>query len=1344
MTTLSTLPVTLSTKRPRRQAYDDTVPMPSSLENMWWSTSDGSTFLPTATSPSSSVTPSSSSSDSSAIPSSSRLSATTASSSRTPTSLIPASATTSGTVVLSSSLTTFTTSVPVTIHDSSTTFTSFEQTTVTSSRVFTAFPDTETVHANALIEPVCIGDGVDSYSLGLLTAVVVPSVIGLLIWLFFAILRPRYRQVYGLREWFVQQSLRPKPLGRSFWAFLFPHVPLVTPLASDVSDAGRSPAKDALLFPSDEQLSQRVLWICTLIAAGWTVLALAGFLPLYMVSTPCLADSAPQPRYTGVYSALQDLSLLRLLRLLDAGQITTVDLRVLLSRRAFVDGRDAAPNARIRIIVATVLAIVLGLLPVLWKILKEFNRTVAYRERWMEVRCQGVEMGWLSARRAPGFVGWGEKRLKDYLVKIGLSSSLDINDRSARSRRRRRAQELNNEERGDFEIDVQSLFSVGDTGHLALLIDERDEVLENLEIAETKYINSFRLTTPDPSIADWEPPVPPPKEEPEAPSRPPISRPLPLSASASRRRRRRGRNPAYGSSSLPPTSYVMPYQFYKITDLGGITGGEFADPERDLPSSASRRSRQSSFTDSVSKRVVGSRFQEVNRNSIALGRLPIGSPLMVDHNGGLSPAATTTANDSPVPEVAPYGSDQHASWDTTAFRDGGIPQQHWMQQHPQYPEVIPEAEEPDEDWHDIAQEDPEAFQNAEEYPAEARRRPRPPRNRTSAGTPIEEHRETFPMRNRAGPTAPEEIPPPHLRLQPRQPFVRPLSGLDHDQLGQIYADINHWRWKLKVINTEIAEVQRECYNDIADGVRIKGWLLVGRGLRYLPGVQLIEGRAKEDIRWDELQNEGDWSRGMMWGLTVIMIGLMLGVGVTAVSGLAVATAPDVAHYLPFLMPLVVNSKWAGGIGSTFAAAVAAILFIFVALFILNQLTPLTRTVSMSAARLVMFKTLFYILLIVGGVWMSTTGAILFSLQALSTDSGGSRSVANGAIYMSAFATVLVFNVAIIIPGLLMLQPIRLWKVLRAEKAAVTPRQRFRAVYPRTYDPFYATSCSILAIVFASAFALIFPLLAPAVLLLLFLTLVAHRFLIGYVYGRTLSQTGGLLHIWLLRRLGTVLAFQPLLLGLIFLSRRLWIEGGVLCGAAFLTVLIVESFCNWRTSLPGRRSLSPITLDCLATFEQTATPGKRRDVDEESTSLVSSARNTRARGSFASVLEMMSLTLAVTPSASEVRGPVPLETENLDDLTATERAARTNPDAPPHLPPLPFADHAEEMAGVLYAPELLAPPPMIWLPNDVGGIGRSEAYDLQRYHNLPVTLDVRAKEDVPPVRSYPSAHSAHHS
>ena len=858
------------------------------------------------------------------------------------------------------------------------------------------------------IDPVCIGDGVDTGSLGLLSTLLIPSVIGLLIWVSYPpptatiatreLTRPSYclhSYVLVIAKCMVLEnglcnrgeylpfhrsqarltspSLRPKPLGRSFWAFLFPHVPLIPSLPSDVSDAGRSPSKDAELFPSDEQLSQRVLWICTLIVAGWTVLALAGFLPLYMVSTPCLAHSAPSPHFTGAYSALQDMSLLRLLQLLDAGQVTTTsDFRILLSSREIVDGKDAAPNARIRLIIATVLAIVLGLLPVLWKILKEFNRTVSYRERWTEVRCQGLEMGWLSARHAPGFVGWGEKRLKDYLVKIGLGSNLDANERNpnTRSRRRRRAQELNNEEKGNLEIDVQSLFSIwcvyalhfdwvrdplfltdifhSDTTHLALLIDERDEVLENLEIAETKYIQSFRLSTPDPSIADWEPPVPPPKDEPQTPPRPEISRPRPLMGS---RRRRRGRNPAFGSSSLPPTSYVMPSQFYKITELGGITGGEFADPERDLsPGTPSGGSRQPSFSDSVSKRIIGSRFQEVNRNSMAYGRLPLGSPLRMDDNGQLGPINLT---DSPVPMEAPYAPNQHTSWDTAAFSES-LGQPLWLhQQH--NPETIMEAEEPDEDWHDIAQEDPEAFQHAEEYPAEARRRPRPPRNRTArTGTPIEEHRETFPLRNR-DPTVPEEVPPPHLRLQPRQPFVRPLSGVNHDKLGEIYADINHWRWKLKVINAEIAEVQRESYNDIADGARIKGWLMIGRGLRYLPGMQLIEGRAKEDIRWDELQNYDDRFRKLMFWVAVIMVGVFLAVGcefclvhkphmeeadssavVIAVAGLAVAAGPDVAHYFPFLLPMTTGSQVGAGVATCLAAAVAAILFITIACVVLNR------------------------------------------------------------------------------------------------------------------------------------------------------------------------------------------------------------------------------------------------------------------------------------------------------------------------------------------------------------------------------------------------------------------------
>jgi hypothetical protein len=63
-----------------------------------------------------------------------------------------------------------------------------------------------------------------------------------------------------------------------------------------------------------------------------------------------------------------------------------------------------------------------------------------------------------------------------------------------------------------------------------------------------------------------------------------------------------------------------------------------------------------------------------------------------------------------------------------------------------------------------------------------------------------------------------------------------------------------------------------------------------------------------------------------------------------------------------------------------------------------------------------------------------------------------------------------------------------------------------------------------------------------------------------------------------------------------------------------------------------------------------------------------------------------------------------------------------------------------MAGILYAPELIAPRPIIWLPNDSAGVARSEAYDLEKYHGLQATLDVRSKDDAGP--RTPSSRNRH--
>lgn len=250
--------------------------------------------------------------------------------------------------------------------------------------------------------------------------------------------------------------------------------------------------------------------------------------------------------------------------------------------------------------------------------------------------------------------------------------------------------------------------------------------------------------------------------------------------------------------------------------------------------------------------------------------------------------------------------------------------------------------------------------------------------------------------------------------------------------------------------------------------------------------------------------------------------------VTGVSGLALANAPDFTHALPFLQPLADNGGLASGLATTLAPAVAAALFITFALAVINcklgdpssalylmvivGATGLRGTVSVSSGQLLVFKITFFILVAIAAIWLITVGSLLFAVQAFSTDRSKSQTVANGSIYMSVLALVIVLNVAVISPALLLLQPFRLWRLRRAEKEAITPRQTFRgelecncitkewrskpslAVYPRTYNPTFATGACVLAIIFACTFSLIFPLIGPAVVVLLFLTLVG-----GYLF-----------------------------------------------------------------------------------------------------------------------------------------------------------------------------------------------------------------------------------------------------
>ncbi|KAF8640641.1 hypothetical protein AX17_000298 [Amanita inopinata Kibby_2008] len=1169
----------------------------------------------------------------------------------------------------------------------------------------------------------CAGSALDASADGLIATAVLSCTAAAVIWFVFIVLRPRLRYIYALREWFIPQDLRPKPLPSSFFAFLHPPVPMVPALPSDLSHARRPATGNACLFPSDEQLSQRFLWVAFLITLGWSIIGLGAALPTYLIHTPCISRVNSADGSRAHIPILLDLSILRLLRIFDSGRVSS---QIIHDRNS----EEGIQFGRVRLIITTVLALVVGLPPALWLVLREFNNLVEYRRQWTEVKCEGKEIGWLSATRAPGFVGWGERRIKQFIISTGISSSLDVAESSRSTRRRsskrRRTEEspLNEFEKALLEVDVQMLFSIGDTQQLALLIDDRDVILENLEIAETKYTRSFRITTPDPSVLDFELSIPP-----STSGRPYISTPRPLGTYRMRGQRRRAINRALASSSLAPTSFVAPSQYYKLRNIRGVSSGHLTDSS--MSEKGTRRTYrlpEPSFSDAFNSRIIGSRFFEVNRNSIAYGHIPLGSPLAVDETGQLVPSTVLeNASVDAIPNPRLYGPNFVAE---TASWDDRIAQQLNMKGKESYAGVSTDTEEnPDGGWVDIARTAPVNFgadfygtpepeagpSNATSMAllASASRRPTRYQQQTESAS----RRETFPRRQQEGF---DSIPPPHLRLQPSQPFVRPLDGVGFDDLGEVYANITHWRSSLKTINAEIEETQRECYNDIADGARIKGWLMVGRGLRHIPGIKLIEGRAKEDVRWDVLQNERSYlDAAVLWAVIGAVTALLVA-GLTAASGLSLTTAPGVAHFLPFLRPLLDSDMLASGMATVLAPAIAVTLFLAVAFAMVDWAANIYGCASISSTQLFVFKIAF-LLSVVATIWLVVVGSLLFSLQAFSTGKGEVKSVADGSIYTSILLLAIITTFALVSPGLLLLQPVHVWRATRSVRQAITPRQRFRAIYPTTYNPSFALGGCIFALIIASTFWLVFPLIGPAVTILLLLTLIAHRYLVSYVYVRTHSQTGGLLQLWLLKRIGSVLSLQPALLGLIFLSRSIWIEGSILLGAALAIAVFVEAYTSWKTRDMRQSSLSAIAQDSIDKFTTAAKEVNRTYVDEQDMSEGYSGPGTRVRESMASVLDMMSITLAVVPS--QFQGSVPLRTENLDDLTATERAARTHPDAPPHLPPLPFVEHADDMAGILYAPELIAPPPVIWLPNDPAGVARSEAVDLQKYHELHATLDV---------------------
>jgi calcium permeable stress-gated cation channel len=252
---------------------------------------------------------------------------------------------------------------------------------------------------------------------------------------------------------------------------------------------GQAVSDPAQLFASDEQLAQRTLWIVFLICLAWSFIALAIALPIYLVQTPCLPTSGPYTQYGGRYGTLNDLSLSRLLRMLDNGQINGASQGKASFLRRLLDqnGNDLAPNAYGRLIAICVIIIVLAILPALWKLWKEFHALAAYHKEWDQGRCERYEIAYLSCGTgnsrllgnrggAWGWRGWGEGKVKAFFRKTGLGGGAGLRDRhlavsestglltpqeSEGRRRRNQPSPGSSEEKADAEINVTSVFSVG-------------------------------------------------------------------------------------------------------------------------------------------------------------------------------------------------------------------------------------------------------------------------------------------------------------------------------------------------------------------------------------------------------------------------------------------------------------------------------------------------------------------------------------------------------------------------------------------------------------------------------------------------------------------------------------------------------------------------------------------------------------------------------------------------------------------------------------------------------------------------------------------------------------------
>lgn len=550
---------------------------------------------------------------------------------------------------------------------------------------------------------------------------------------------------------------------------------------------------------------------------------------------------------------------------------------------------------------------------------------------------------------------------------------------------------------------------------------------------------------------------------------------------------------------------------------------------------------------------------------------------------------------------------------------------------------------------------------------------------------------------------------------PLEPKLKLHRFVDSEEIEELYHSIRQNRSQLKRLNQQFLEEKRKAVRDMEDGINgsVLGWIIVGKGVDLIQGALPIDGMTREDVNWQALGRVKRLPHNRTFWILFLGLFVVVAIIIIAVTILSMAATPELPKFSSIFLTLQNQAGLKLGFLSITVPSTVLFILLFPSISLISYLAlNFSEYPSKAAGQLLCVKAIFILIFGCFLVWFLLCGSMMNQILQIEDDMGivDRFSICISAISNSflAFQCIL----AIIVPTILLTQPGRWKKIRDALNRPQTPRQRVLSFWPQQINSGFSRGATLMAVSVLLLFSSIAPLtILPSVVFFGYMILVQRRNL-HYVYRRE-GQSGGKTELKMITMLCGFLALQSSFLALILFSRQRWALA-TFAGIIGVWILIVCVLMLYQDSnYVGKSILPDESRLALEVFE--GGPGGTKDgVSLASPSEKSfGTRSKKHPQPLDSLFDLVNSTL--TDPDVQVHRPVPLPSEMVDDLVDTRLALRRYPDAPPHLPCLPWRNPYLSVREMLYPPVLLQTVPAIWLPKN--GIAAEEARDLKQYWDL---------------------------